>query len=75
MGFMIDQSSHLPAAAWPTADEIAIEELRPVWEPLYDLGIADGMLCAWRWPDGPLLTAATAEGLDSAIRADFARSR
>ena len=68
--------SPAPAAtAWPTADEIAMEELRETWEPIYDLGFADGAWCAFRWPDGPLLTAATIEGLDSAIRADWARGR
>lgn len=75
---MIDQSLNLPApgaAAWPTADEIALEELRPTWGPVYDLGIADGMFCAFRWPDGPLLTATTADGLDSALHADWARGR
>jgi hypothetical protein len=72
---VIDQSLHLPATAWPTADEIALEELREAYEPIYDLGIADGMLCAWRWPDGPLITAATPDGLESAIRADWGRGR
>ena len=66
--------SPAPAAtAWPTAGEIAIEELRrSLGAGLYDLGIADGMFCAFRWPDGPLLTAVTIDGLESAIRADWA---
>jgi hypothetical protein len=63
------------AAAWPTADEIALQELRETWEPIYDTGIADGKFCAFRWPDGPLITADTLDGLESAIRADWARSR
>jgi hypothetical protein len=62
-------------AVWPTAGEIALQDLRETWEPVYDIGYADGTLCAYRWPDGPLLAAATVDGLDSAIRADWARSR
>jgi hypothetical protein len=52
-----------------------LQDLRETWEPIYDIGYADGTLCAYRWPDGPLLAAATVDGLDSAIRADWARSR
>lgn len=71
---MIDQSLPVPgAAAWPTPDEMALEALAEVWKPAYDVGFADGSFCAFRWPDGPLLTADTPEGLGSAIRADWAR--
>jgi hypothetical protein len=63
------------AVAWPTADEMAMEKLAGSWQPAYDVGFADGAYRAFRWPDGPLITAATIDGLDSAIRADSARSR
>jgi hypothetical protein len=72
---VIDQSFDLPATAWPTADEMALEELRRAWAPDYDVGIAEGAYRAYRWPDGPLITAATIDGLESAIRGDFARTR
>jgi hypothetical protein len=61
------------AAPWPTAEEMALGSVRSAWEPLYDVGYADGVFCAFRRPDGPLIRAATVDGLDSAIRADHAR--
>jgi hypothetical protein len=69
---MIDQSSRLPAS-WPTAEQMALDGIRADWESLYDVGYADSAYHAFRWPDGPLITATTLPGLDSAIRADFVR--
>jgi hypothetical protein len=62
------------AAAWPTPDELQMEQLAEQWRGTYDVGRVDGVCLAFRWPDGPLLSAATPGGLDSAIRADWART-
>jgi hypothetical protein len=63
---------------WPTADETAdetaLEQLSEQWRGTYDVGRAAGAYHAYRWPDGPLITAATLPGLDSAIRAHWART-
>jgi hypothetical protein len=76
MRFMIDQSLPVPGAGvWPTPDEMALEQLAEQWRGTYDIGFAAGACHAFRWPDGPLITAATPAGLDSAIRADWNRAR
>lgn len=56
-------------------DQIALDELADRWAGHYDTGYADGEYWAFRLVGGPLLAARTLAGLDSAIRADYARSR
>ena len=60
--------------AWPAADAMTLDKIRDVWEGIYDVGYADGTYRAARsLIAGPLLTARSPEGLESAIRADWAR--
>ena len=60
--------------AWPAADAVALENVREIWLGIYDVGYADGAYRAARTlAAGPLLTTDSVEGLDSAIRADWAR--
>lgn len=56
-------------------DALALDELRDAYGTHYDIGYAESVYCAFWLFDGPmdLLTADTPEGLDSAIRADWAR--
>jgi hypothetical protein len=68
-----DAATDCAAPAWPTADEVALAELQRKWSSAYDVGRADGAYHAYRLTGGPVITASTLEGLDSAIRADFAR--
>jgi len=56
-------------------DKIALDELADKWAAAYDLGHADAEFWAFRLIGGPLLAARTLAGLDSAIRADYARER
>jgi hypothetical protein len=69
-----------PVIAWTAAgglavsdDLTALDNLAGTWTGLYDVGYADGEFHALRLTGGPLLTADTPGGLDSAIRADFTR--
>jgi hypothetical protein len=68
------------ASAWATAgglsiaDQITLDDLADKWAFFYDVGYADGEFHALRLLGGPLLTARTLGGLDSAIRADWMRS-
>jgi hypothetical protein len=80
---MLDQS--LPAhavtsagaatdcTAWPTPAEMALDDLAQRWGTLYDVGFAGGAFHAFLLAGGPVITADTLAGLDSAIRADFSR--
>jgi hypothetical protein len=61
--------------AWPTADDMALDGIKAEWGEIYDTGIAGGEYCAFHVTGGRLLTAATPEGLASAIRADWSRRR
>ena len=61
------------SGAWPSADEMTLETVRNTWGGWYDTGMAAGEFWALRLIGGPLLTATTPEGLESAIRADFSR--
>ncbi len=54
-------------------DEIAMDALRRDWFEHYDIGYAANWYLARRLNGGPLLTAGTPAGLESAIRADWAR--
>ena len=60
-------------AAADVLDEFALAAVAGKWAGLYDVGFADGAFRAARLAAGPLLTADTIAGLDSAIRADYAR--
>ena len=68
------------ATAWMTpdglsaADQMALDELAENWAGYYDLGHADGEFHAFRLIGGPLITAGTLAGLESAVRADYARA-
>ena len=65
---------HAVTPAWPAADAAALDNIKDVWEGIYDAGYADGAYRAVRTlGGGPLLTASTIEGIESAIRADWAR--
>lgn len=67
------------ASAWMTADGLtvtsrkALNDLADDWASFYDLGYAAGEYHAFRLIGGPLITARTLAGLDSAIRADWNR--
>jgi hypothetical protein len=80
---MLDQS--LPAhavtsagaatdcAAWPTPAEMALHDLAQRWAGYYDVGFAGGAFHAFLLTGGPVFTASTLDGLESAIRADWSR--
>ena len=67
------------ATAWMTpdglsiADQIALERIADAWSDIYDIGFADGEFHALRLIGGPLITADTLAGIDSAVRADYWR--
>ena len=69
------------ASSWTTpdglspTDKIALDELGDKWSSCYDIGHADDEFYAFRLIGGPLLVARTLAGLDSALRADYARER
>ena len=69
------------ASFWTTpdglsaSDKIALDDLADRWSSCYDLGHADDEFWAFRLIGGPLLAAGTLAGLDSMIRADYARER
>lgn len=69
------------ASAWTTPDglgindKIALDDLGDKWCACYDVGYSDDEFYAFRLIGGPLLAARTLAGLDSAIRADYARER
>lgn len=52
-------------------DELALDQIRDVWRPLYDTGFAGGEYHACRLAGGPLLTADTPGGLAAAIWQDW----
>jgi hypothetical protein len=55
-------------------DELVMDEIRRTWQGIYDVGYADGSFLARRIDGGDLIGAETPAGLESAIRADYARS-
>jgi hypothetical protein len=57
----------------PASDQIALDALAGTWASAYDVFHADGTFFAYRLFTGPLLDAGTLGGLESSIRADFAR--
>ena len=59
--------------AQPATGEITPDGLHDRWRDYYDTGWAGGRYCAVWLAGGPLITAETLEGLDSAIRADAHR--
>ena len=65
--------------AWQTADgldlrdALTMQSIIATWGETYDVGFTAGAYCARRLTGGPLLTAATPAGLESAIRADYSR--
>jgi hypothetical protein len=69
------------ASAWTTTDglsaidKIALDDLGDKWCACYDVGFTDAEFYAFRLIGGPLLAARTLAGLDSMIRADYARER
>jgi hypothetical protein len=68
------------ASAWTpdglsAIDQLALDELGDRWASVYDVGHADGEFYAFRLIGGPLLVARTLAGLDSVIRADYARKQ
>ena len=66
----------LPApGGLPAGDQIALDALAGEWASAYDVFHADGTYFAYRLFSGPLLDAGTLGGLESSIRADFARQR
>ena len=61
--------------AWPTADEMALGDLDAAWSAAYSVRYESGKYrAAYRYDDGAELTADTVAGLDSAIRAHWART-
>ncbi len=60
-------------SAWPTADEITLQSISAAWGTVYDCGYAHGVYWARRHDAEHLLSAGTPAGLESAIRADYAR--
>ena len=62
-------------SAWPTADEMALGDLERVWSAVYTVRYEGGKYRAvYRYDDGTELTADTVAGLDSTIRAHWART-
>jgi len=67
------------ATAWMAADgltisdQIALDALAEDLAGLYDVGFSNGEFHAFRLIGGPLITADTLAGIDSAIRADWDR--
>ena len=59
--------------AWTTNEALLLAQLREAWSGVYDVGYADGEYHAFRLIGGQPLTADTIGGLESAIRADWAR--
>ncbi len=57
----------------PAAHEMTLGVLRAAWGEIYDLGFAGGEYHALHLTSGRLISAATPEGLESAIRADWSR--
>jgi hypothetical protein len=62
-----------PAGGRDIHDEIAMEHLRAQWAEVYDFGFGTGDYRARCQTGGALLIASTPAGLDSAVRADWAR--
>ena len=64
---------------WPLSggldahDAMALDRLRDAWGGVYDVGYASGTCWAAWLLGGDPLSASTPEGLESAIRADWAR--
>jgi hypothetical protein len=58
-----------------TSDRAGLDDLADKWASVYDIGHAAGEFFAFRLIGGPLLAAGTLAGLDSLIRADWARRR
>ena len=69
-----------PAAHSDAHEALALDSIRAAWYETYDVGYVadmdgfpDGAYLARRLTGGALLLADTPAGLDSAIRADWAR--
>ena len=62
-----------PSARLDAHDAMALDRLRDAWGAAYDIGHAAGACWAVWLLGGDPMTAATPEGLDSAIRADWSR--
>ena len=60
-------------AALDPLDALTLDELQSAWKGIYDAGYADGTYYAFRLAGGPPLPADSVAGLDSVIRADWAR--
>ena len=60
-------------AAWPTADDMALEALAARWNVYYRIGFDGLSYYADRADDAPRLTAGTIAGLESAVKANWAR--
>jgi hypothetical protein len=61
-------------SAWPAAEDAALDGLRAVWSLAYRIDAAGGGYEArFLFVESPPMTAATLEGIDSAIRADWSR--
>jgi hypothetical protein len=56
-------------------DRIALDDLADRLSGFYDVGYTEGSYWAFRLIGGPLISAGTLGGLDSAIRADYVRER
>ena len=59
--------------AQPATGPMTLRDVADIWHGHYDTGEADGEYHAFRLIGGPLITAGTPAGLESAIRADYAR--
>ena len=72
----MDYDRERPVTAWPSAAEMTLSLVAARWSRVYAVGFNGRAYCAIRadWTDEvPPLTASTPEGLDSAIRANYAR--
>ncbi len=54
-------------------DELVMDRIRTEWHGAYDIGYAADAYLGRHLTGGPLLSAATPEGLESAIKADWVR--
>ena len=60
-------------AAWPTADDMALETVAARWNVCYRLGYDGSAYYADRADGAPRLIADSLAGLESLIRADWSR--
>jgi hypothetical protein len=67
------QDSLMTSAPWPTAAELRLKQLQAKWAGHYEIDFAGGAYHAVSLFGGRPITTATLDGLESSIRAHWAR--